>query len=66
MQNGTPILEPMTFNQLITHFGTQQKTATALGLVQSSVAEWKRFGIPYGRQCQVQIFTNGKLKAERH
>jgi hypothetical protein len=53
----------MNFDQVISHFGTQQKTANALGLSQSSIAEWKKNGIPEGRQFQIQVITGGALRA---
>ena len=54
----------MTFDQLIEHFGTQQKTADALGVKQPTVCGWQDNGIPLGRQYQIQLLTAGRLKAE--
>ena len=54
----------MTFEQLIKHFGTQDKAAKALGLKQPSINAW-RDGIPYPRQCQIQLVTGGILQADK-
>jgi DNA-binding transcriptional regulator YdaS (Cro superfamily) len=54
----------MTYDQLIKHYGTQAAAAQALGLSQPSVWAWKDRTIPYDRQCQIQVATNGKLKAK--
>jgi hypothetical protein len=40
--------------------------ARALGVSKQLVGIWKRNNhIPYQRQCQLEILTNGKIKAER-
>lgn len=54
----------MEFTELIDFYGTQVKAAKALGLSQSSVAEWKEKGIPAGRQAQYELLTGGALKAD--
>ena len=54
----------MKTSDAIKHFGTQQKLAAALGIVQSSVAEWGEYP-PSLRQLQIAALTGGKLKAER-
>ena len=54
----------MTYDQLVAHYGSQVKAAQALGLAQSSVAEWKNTGIPDLRQLQYEIDSRGKLKAD--
>ena len=56
----------MKFTDLITHFKTQQKIADVIGIDQSAISQWKYAGIPIPRQYQIQVITNGKLKAERH
>lgn len=63
-RKGLPIIWAMNFDQIISHFGTQQRAADALGLSQSSVAEWKKNGIPEGRQFQIQVITEGALMAD--
>jgi len=55
----------MTPQQAITHFGTQTKLARSLGLAQSTVAEWStNQEIPIARQYQIELATNGSLKAD--
>lgn len=48
---------------MIAFFGTQVKTAEALGMSQSSIAEW-RDEPPAIRQIQLEVITAGKLKAD--
>lgn len=56
----------MSPKQLIEFFGTQAKAARALGLSQPTVAGWIVAGeIPEARQYQVEIATNGALRADR-
>lgn len=56
----------MTPEAAIKHFGTQTKLAQALGLAQSSVAEWAaNQSIPLSRQYQIELATNGQLKADQ-
>jgi hypothetical protein len=55
----------MTYDQLIKHFGTQQKVAGALDIDQSAVSLWKKSGIPFTRQFQIQIITGGVLQADK-
>ncbi len=56
----------MTFNELINHFGTQQKVADALGFKQPTVCGWNKpnRGIPRGVQAEIQIITGGILQAD--
>ncbi|WP_049832161.1 Cro/CI family transcriptional regulator [Aeromonas media] len=49
---------------VIAYFGGVTKTAKALGISKSAVSLWGE-EIPYGRACQVQLLTKGKLKAEQ-
>ena len=61
-----PIIYGMTYEQLIAHFGSQVKAASALDLKQPSISLWKeRGGIPFERQCHIQLVTGGVLKASR-
>lgn len=53
----------MTKAEAVTHFKTQQGVADALGIAQSTVAEWGIYPPPL-RQLQLQQVTKGKLKAE--
>ena len=51
----------------IKYFGTQEKTAAAVGISQPSVAKWISSGvIPALRQIQLQMITNGRLKADKN
>lgn len=52
----------MTKTDAIQYFGGVVKTAKALGISHVSVSKWPE-SIPIGRQYQIQILTNGKLKA---
>lgn len=54
----------MTPNQVIEHFGTQEAAAVALGLEQPSIAGWVKSGeVPEVRQYQIELATEGKLRA---
>lgn len=56
----------MTPEQLIEHFETGAEVARVMQVVPSSVSEWKAKGeVPIDRQCQAEIITRGKLKADR-
>jgi len=54
----------MLTKDVIEHFGSQAKVAEALGIKQSSVAEWGRRP-PALRQIQIEQLVGGKLKAHR-
>lgn len=56
----------MTPHDAIHHFKTQTRLAAALGMSQSSVAEWVSNGyIPLPRQYQIELATDGALKADK-
>lgn len=56
----------MTPQDLIAHYGTQAEIARVLGCKQPSVSEWFENGvIPEGRQYQIEIATDGLLKADK-
>lgn len=60
----------MTYQELLDHFGTQAAITRAFNergykLRQPSVAGWKKSGIPEPRQFQIEVITNGALRAER-
>lgn len=61
----------MTYDDLISHYGTQTAAGEALkqidgeGVAQSTVAGWKVDGIPPPRQAQYELITRGRLKADR-
>lgn len=49
--------------EAVAYFKTQKGVADALGMTQSSVAEWKEYPPP-ARQLQLELITKGELKAE--
>ena len=55
----------MTKQEAIEHFGGKAiNLANALGIKPSSVTQWGD-EIPEVRQYQIEVLTDGKLKAER-
>jgi DNA-binding transcriptional regulator YdaS (Cro superfamily) len=55
----------MTPQQVIDHFKGQTAAARALGLAQSSVADWVASGaVPKLRQWQIELATRGALQAD--
>lgn len=56
----------MTPQQVLDHFKTQAEIARVLGCKQPSVAEWFDKGeVPEGRQYQLELATNGTLRADK-
>ena len=60
----------MTYDELIVHFKSQAAVARAFQdrgykLSQPSVSEWKKRGIPEPRQFQIEVLTEGALRADR-
>jgi len=53
----------MKLKDILKHFGTQQEAANAIGVEQATVSRWIN-GIPFTRQCQIQLLTGGKLVAK--
>lgn len=53
----------MFTKNVIAHFGSQAKVASALGIKQQSVADWGE-EVPKLRQLQIQVITRGKLRAD--
>jgi DNA-binding transcriptional regulator YdaS (Cro superfamily) len=51
--------------RLIEHFGSQQSTATALGVKQGTVSGWVRnvHGISAEVALRAEILTHGEIKA---
>ena len=47
----------------ISHFGSQQKLADALGIKQGSVSGWGEL-VPLGRAFVLERLTNGALKVD--
>jgi DNA-binding transcriptional regulator YdaS (Cro superfamily) len=56
----------MTPDDALKFFGSKSEIARALGVQPPSVSEWFDNGeIPEGRQYQLELATEGKLKASR-
>lgn len=53
----------MTTEQAINHFGSRDKLAKALGIWVSAVYAWGEYP-PELRQYEIEVKTNGALKAE--
>lgn len=63
---GMAIMQGMTPQELIDYFGSQSAAAAALGITQPSVWDWLQAGeIPESRQYQIQLATDGNLKADK-
>jgi hypothetical protein len=55
----------MTPNDVVTFFGSQVAVARAIGTTSQAVNKWIAQGqVPLGRQCQLQLMTRGKLRAD--
>lgn len=57
----------MTIDEVLTYFEHRQsKVAEALGLPRQSVSRWwKEKKIPYEKQCMLEVYTKGALKANK-
>lgn len=53
----------MTKEQAIEYFGSGAELARRLGCQRQSVHGWRE--IPIGRQYQIEVLTEGALKADR-
>lgn len=47
----------------VDYFGTKAAIADALGIKRSAVSQWGET-IPKGRAYQIEVLTDGKLKAD--
>ena len=54
----------MKRSDAISHFGGIPELAKALGISYEAVRQWTETDIPLLRQYQIQVLTEGKLKAE--
>jgi transcriptional repressor of cell division inhibition gene dicB len=54
----------MKLSDAVSHFGTQQKLAEALGMSQGSISSWDRDRIPLARALQVEKITKGRLRVD--
>lgn len=57
----------MTPQEVLAHFKTQAEIARVLSCKQPSIAEWFEEGgkVPDGRQYQLEIASEGVLKADK-
>lgn len=56
----------MNYQQIIAHYTTQEAAGKAIGVGQSTVANWKRRGVvPALAQLRYEIATSGKLRADK-
>lgn len=57
----------MTLDDAVTYYGhNYSNVARALEMTKQQISIWKKKGvIPYHYQCQLQIITDGALKADR-
>ena len=57
----------MKLSEVFAHFGSQAETARKLGINRASITEWvKNQRIPIKRQWQIELITDGRLKATQH
>ncbi len=54
------------FKQLVSHFGTQEKTAKALGVDQGTVSGWVRgkHGVSPVTALRIEALTEGQFRAK--
>lgn len=59
----------MTYDEVLSYFGTQIKIAEALGITQATVSLWGANGepkmVPAKYQYQLEVITRGELMADR-
>lgn len=56
----------MTPHDLLKHYGTKAEIARALGIEPASLTTWFKDGeVPEGRQYQIELATNGALRASK-
>jgi transcriptional repressor of cell division inhibition gene dicB len=55
----------MNMDEVLTYFKNKNQIAKALKIQRQSVQKWGD-KVPAKRQIQLQIITNGELKANRH
>lgn len=54
----------MTTQDAIDHFGSKIAIARALGIWHTTISSWGVYP-PLGRQYELQVVTDGKLKATK-
>jgi len=59
--------EAMTTDDIIKHYGGMREAMTELapyGIYRQMFYAWEKNGVPQGRQYQLHVLTDGKLKVE--
>lgn len=54
----------MDLDKVIEHFGNVANLSNQLGISTQAIYDWKG-KVPDLRQWQIEVLTNGKLKADR-
>jgi DNA-binding transcriptional regulator YdaS (Cro superfamily) len=54
--------QPITFLELVDHFGSRTALAKALGVSKSAISEWKGV-VPKTRAWQIEVVTDGRFRA---
>ena len=54
----------MNYDQIIEHYGSAEKAGAALGLTRQGVFRWKSCPIPLEKQVEIEVDTQGALRAE--
>ena len=55
----------MKVEDAIKHYGGAVHLASALNVSLQTIYNWREQGsIPFSRQCEIEIITDGKLKVE--
>lgn len=56
----------MNIEEVINHFGGVVQTALRLGVSRQAVYDWRKSGtIPFARQAQIELESNGHFKISR-
>lgn len=57
----------MKFSDIMIYYNyNMTNVARALGITKQYVSSWKKSGIiPFSKQCELEVITNGDLKAHR-
>jgi len=55
----------MDAKELINYWGSQRKAAEGLQVTYQAVQHWKNKGVPRGIQFEMEVLTDGTLKADR-
>jgi DNA-binding transcriptional regulator YdaS (Cro superfamily) len=57
-------MDILMFEEVISYFGSVEKTAMACGVRGESVSYWGRMGIPPRRAIDIERLTEGRFKAQ--